>query len=217
MEVLLERIEEIIKNNYNANEKAQNGTIFERDQVAEDLTELIRTFDLTPSDWKKYVHYDTMKYTRNLIALGKEDQFGLMILAWGPGQQSPIHDHDGSHCIMRVLEGRVMETLYHDRRARASGSDSDSDSSFTLDTEGSVYDKTRESVLETGQTAYIHDRIGWHRVSNDSASLPAVSLHLYAPPIKKCQTYCQVQEKVRAQATCPYYSINGQVVNIKEQ
>lgn len=129
-----------------------------------------------------------------------------MILAWGPGQKSAIHDHNGSHCIMRVLEGTLTETLY----TAEGGMDSDSSLSPTED-ESQSYRKTRESTLITGQTAYIHDNIGWHRVSNSSHENSAVSLHLYAPPIERCQTFCEVEGKVRAQAACPYYSIAGKV------
>ena len=205
MDILLEKIEETV--NF-----AEEKSIFERKSVADELTELINSFELKPTDWNKFVHFDKCKYTRNLIATGKDSRFGLMILAWGPGQKSPIHDHNGSHCIMRVLEGTLIETLYT-RKLGDTGMDSDL--SFTSETSleaSEIYEKTRETELKSGQTAYIHDKIGWHRVSNASTDKPAVSLHLYAPPIEKCKTYCEIEGKVRAQAACPYYSINGKLV-----
>lgn len=197
MKVLLEKIERIIEEFESKCEK----TIFEEETVAERLTELIKNFELEPEVWRKYVHYDSEKYTRNLIANGKDDRFGLMILAWGPGHKSPIHDHNGSHCIMRVLEGGLLETLYKNN----SSDGMESDSSF----EEGIYEKKRETVLSINQTAYINDKIGWHRVSNASSLQPAVSLHLYAPPIETCRTFCEVEGKIRAKASCPYYSING--------
>ena len=202
MDVLLKRIEETIGDFEGEN------TIFDNEKVAEELTNLINSFELKESDWKKYVHYDKNKYTRNLIALGRDDQFGLMILAWGPGQKSPIHDHNGSHCIMRVLSGNLIETLYN---KSVDAGDSDSSLSPTEESEHERYRKTRETKLSTGETAYIHDKIGWHRVSNASTQESAVSLHLYAPPIEKCKTYCEVEGKIRAQAPCPYYSIKGKI------
>lgn len=199
MNILLKKIDETI-GDFNGKE-----TIFDDIKIAEDLTELINSFKLESSDWKEFVHFDLNKYTRNLIGLGKDDRFGLMILAWGPGQKSPIHDHDGSHCIMRVLKGNLVETLYN-----KCGQGMDSDSSFE---ESEHYSKTRETKLITGETAYINDKIGWHRVSNASIHETAVSLHLYAPPIEKCKTYCEFEGKVRSQAPCPYYSINGKLHN----
>ena len=206
MDILLEKIEELV------NFESGRETIFESKSVSEQLTELINSFDLRAEDWNKFVHFDKFKYTRNLIANGKDSRFGLMILAWGPGQKSPIHDHNGSHCIMRVLEGELTETLYT-RSINDTGMESDMSFSSETSLESvELYEKTRETELKTGQTAYIHDKIGWHRVGNASHNTPAVSLHLYAPPIEQCKTYCEIEGKIRAQAACPYHSINGKLL-----
>lgn len=205
MDELLAKIEEIV--NFKGGK-----TIFECRSVADELTELMSSFELKPENWTKFVHFDKFKYTRNLIANGKDSRFGLMILAWGPGQQSPIHNHNGSHCIMRILQGTLTEKLYT-RSLDEAAMESDVSFSETISPdESEFYEKTRETELKSGQTAYIHDKIGWHRVSNSSTEHSAVSLHLYAPPIERCKTYCDVEGKVRAQAACPYFSINGEIV-----
>jgi cysteine dioxygenase len=205
MDVLLKKIDELIRD-FKGKE-----TFLDDNKIAEELTELINSFKLDPTDWQDFAHFDKNKYTRNLIGLGRGERFGLMILAWGPGQKSPIHDHNGSHCIMRILKGTLIESLYNKCGVEGQEQEMDSDSSLSPLEEYEHYSKTRETKLETGETAYIHDKIGWHRVSNASNQEPAVSLHLYAPPIEKCKTYCEVEGKVRAQAPCPYYSINGKL------
>ena len=35
-----------------------------------------------------------------------------LILVWTPGRESPIHDHAGSHCVMKVLQGTLKETRF---------------------------------------------------------------------------------------------------------
>lgn len=35
-----------------------------------------------------------------------------LILVWTPGRESPVHDHAGSHCVMKVLQGSLKETQY---------------------------------------------------------------------------------------------------------
>lgn len=202
MNCLLKKIEQSLKTVDECN-------IFDQDSVAEELTQLISSYELCPKDWAKYVHYDSMQYTRNLIGIGSRKRFGLMILAWGPGQRSPIHDHDGSHCIMRVLKGTLIETLYNKEQQDELLENDAGNTTSSEDGVISYYRPTRETILSSGQTAYIHDKIGWHRVSNSSSEEPAVSLHLYAPPIENCRTYCEVEGKVRAQAPCPYYSMYG--------
>lgn len=200
MECLLKQIKQVV---------SEQKDIFTSETVVEELTELVGNFELSRADWEKFVHFDEFRYTRNLVSLDESDRFGLMILAWGPGQKSPIHDHNGSHCIMRILEGNLVETLYN----RRGQSGTESDTSFDPSNDVDYYEKTGEKLLETGQTAYIHDRIGWHRVSNPSEMEPSVSLHLYAPTIEKCRTYCEIEGRVRSQAACPYYSINGRKVH----
>jgi cysteine dioxygenase len=40
------------------------------------------------------------------------DHYQAMILCWQSGQSSPIHDHRGSNCAVRVVSGRATETRY---------------------------------------------------------------------------------------------------------
>ena len=33
-------------------------------------------------------------------------------MTWTPGKTSLIHDHTNAHCIMRILQGHIVETKY---------------------------------------------------------------------------------------------------------
>lgn len=39
-------------------------------------------------------------------------KFNLMILCWGEGHASAIHDHADSHCFLKVLKGSLTEIKY---------------------------------------------------------------------------------------------------------
>lgn len=39
-------------------------------------------------------------------------KFNLMILCWGEGHGSAIHDHADSHCFMKILKGQLREMRY---------------------------------------------------------------------------------------------------------
>ncbi|KAJ1953137.1 hypothetical protein GGI12_006078, partial [Dipsacomyces acuminosporus] len=43
----------------------------------------------------------------------------------------------------------------------------------------------------TNSVAYMHDKIGLHRIGNPSTAAKAVSLHLYSPPYNMCKTFDQ--------------------------
>jgi cysteine dioxygenase len=111
-------------------------------------------------------------YTRNLVSQGNK-MFNLMILCWNEGQGSPIHDHSAAHCIVKVLDGSLAESLYE----------------WPSATTGISLKKT--SQFDAGQVTYMHDKIGLHAITNPSKSKKAVSLHLYSPPFEYCKTFCE--------------------------
>jgi cysteine dioxygenase len=57
-----------------------------------------------------YIHFSDERYSRNLLAYGP--QFYALVLCWKPGQASPIHDHKGASCGVRVIAGVATETSY---------------------------------------------------------------------------------------------------------
>jgi len=40
------------------------------------------------------------------------ENYNLIVLCWGEGHGSSIHDHAGSHCFMKVLAGSLQETQF---------------------------------------------------------------------------------------------------------
>src|SRR5205823_2935085 len=76
------------------------------------IYELMCAYDVSANEWKRYELWDeTKKYTRNLIATD-DATFTLMLLCWNPQLGSPVHNHAGSECFMRVVEGAVEEVQY---------------------------------------------------------------------------------------------------------
>jgi cysteine dioxygenase len=57
-----------------------------------------------------HIHFSDERYSRNLLAYGP--QFYALVLCWKPGQASPIHDHKGASCGVRVIAGVATETSY---------------------------------------------------------------------------------------------------------
>ena len=57
-----------------------------------------------------YIQFSDERYSRNLLAYGP--QFYALVLCWKPGQASPIHDHKGASCGVRVIAGVATETSY---------------------------------------------------------------------------------------------------------
>nr|Q6NWZ9.1 RecName: Full=Cysteine dioxygenase type 1; AltName: Full=Cysteine dioxygenase type I; Short=CDO; Short=CDO-I [Danio rerio]AAH59531.1 Cysteine dioxygenase, type I [Danio rerio]AAH67344.1 Cdo1 protein [Danio rerio] len=149
--------------------------IFQSDSInVEEVQNLMESYQSNPQDWMKFAKFDQYRYTRNLVDEGN-GKFNLMILCWGEGHGSSIHDHTDSHCFLKLLQGQLKETLFDwpDRKLQ------------------SGMKPRGQSVLQENQCAYINDSLGLHRVENVSHTEPAVSLHLYSPPFQSCRTFDQ--------------------------
>ncbi|XP_042309816.1 cysteine dioxygenase type 1 [Sceloporus undulatus] len=152
----------------------------------------MESYESNPGDWARYAQFDQFRYTRNLVDKGNE-KFNLMILCWGEGHGSSIHDHTDSHCFMKILQGNLKETLFEWPDKKGVGE----------------MQKKSERVLKENQCAYINDTIGLHRVENPSHTETAVSLHLYSPPFESCYTFDQrTGHKQRVKMT--FYSQFGE-------
>lgn len=154
------------------------------------LKKVVFETDIPEDEWRPLVFYHQGRYARNLVDQGNGN-FDLLLVSWMPSHSSCIHDHAGSHCLMKILEGSIEETVYETPR---SGEE-------TLRVK-------RSTVLVGGESTYVHDKIGLHRIFNPSDCRPAVSLHLYSPPILKCHQFDErTAEKILNE--CPIDSYLG--------
>ncbi|VDO67617.1 unnamed protein product [Heligmosomoides polygyrus] len=140
-------------------------SIFQDDRVnIEDMEKTLLSYKSNPQDWDKYAMFDERTYTRNLVDTGN-GKYNMIVLCWGPGMCTNIHDHSGSHCFVKMLEGQLKETRF------------DYNSSF-------VPISPKGSLIK-------YDQLGLHRMENPSHSENAVSLHVYSPAYDKCSLFDQ--------------------------
>lgn len=144
---------------------------FESGFRADAVVQLMQAYVGEHEDWRAFASWSDGGYTRNQIA--RNEHFELLLLCWGAGQESPIHNHEGQHCWMGVLEGFIEERRY----------------CCPEDVRPGALTPRDADTFERGQVAFIQDEIGLHlvRSARDGA---AVSLHLYATPYDSCSAYC---------------------------
>ncbi len=70
----------------------------------------LRALDLAPGDLDPWTNFDAGGYQRNVVCEGTWYQ--MLLLCWGTGQRSPIHDHARSVCGFRVMGGTCTETIF---------------------------------------------------------------------------------------------------------
>lgn len=75
-----------------------------------ELTDRLQDDSISADLLADHIHFSDERYSRNLLAYGP--QFYALVLCWKPGQASPIHDHKGASCGVRVIEGVATETSF---------------------------------------------------------------------------------------------------------
>lgn len=83
---------------------------FRRPPSARQLADLLGRLRSKVADLAPFIRFDAKTYRRNLVADGPG--FEVKVLCWRAGQCSPIHDHAGSACGVKVISGIATETTY---------------------------------------------------------------------------------------------------------
>ena len=65
---------------------------------------------ITLDDLAAYLIFRPERYVRNLLHAGPAYQ--ALVLCWRNGQRSPIHNHRGSNCGVKVFRGVATETVF---------------------------------------------------------------------------------------------------------
>ncbi len=132
-----------------------------------ELVRRLRELDLGLDEVAPFMRFAEGTYRRNLMHEGPAYQ--ALVICWRNGQRSPIHDHRGSSCAVRVLKGEAVETLFSHTRSGIFPSRSR---------------RCSAGDVLASQDAEIH------QVSNlaeDGGDL--VSLHVYSPPLLAMGVY----------------------------
>lgn len=123
---------------------------------------------LAIEDIASYLTFRPERYVRNRLHEGAAYQ--VLALCWRNGQRSPIHNHRGSHCGVKVLRGVATETL------------------FTQAPNGLIVPVASRD-LPAGHTCSSVDE-DIHQVSNlQAGGADLVTLHVYSPPLLRMEVF----------------------------
>ncbi|MCC6360899.1 MAG: cysteine dioxygenase family protein [Phycisphaerales bacterium] len=150
-----------------------------------ELTERLAALDITEADVRPFANFGPHTYQRNLMHSGPA--YSALILCWRSGQRSPIHDHFGSSCGVKVIKGTARET-YFDRTPH-----------------GYVYATSARDLPEGGVCGSQDDDM--HEVANlQPPGRDLITLHVYSPPLTQMHTY-SLDSTVRRLFNDPVHSV----------
>ena len=112
-----------------------------------------------------YIHFSDERYSRNLLAHGP--QFYALVLCWKPGQASPIHDHKGASCGVRIIQGNATETSFR--------------------WQGNTLKAHSVTTMRAGEVCGSFDE-DIHEIRNNGSE-NLVTLHVYSPYLDNINLY----------------------------
>ena len=114
------------------------------------------------------------RYARRLLHRSAEHGYTAILMTWGPGQGTPLHDHAGMWCVEGVLEGEI-EVTQHDLLEQRDG----------------LYRFRREATVTAGpgNAGALIPPFEYHTIANPSDAGKAVTLHIYAGEMTHCTAF----------------------------
>lgn len=141
--------------------------------VKERLADFIRDRPRFPAEVRSA---DGTSYARHLLYGDPEGRYEVVMMVWGPGQQTPVHDHSGIWCVEGVVEGVIDVTRFD------------------------ITETIREDVVRMKTTEVIHAGLGqcgalippveYHRIANPYRET-ALTMHVYGGRMRSCKVFEQ--------------------------
>lgn len=118
-------------------------------------------------------------YARRLLHRCPKTGYTVVVMAWGPGQRTQLHDHAGMWCVECVVDGQVDVTQYDLLEQR--------DHRCRFECRGS----TRAGVGDAGCLIPPYE---YHVLGNALTDRSSISLHVYRGEMESCNLYVPCTE-----------------------
>lgn len=112
-------------------------------------------------------------YARRLLHRDPAGRYTMVVMTWGPGQKTALHDHAGIWCVECVVDGR-MEVAQYDLRAEHDGRYEFAERSRVLAGRGSA--------------GCLIPPFEYHTLGN-AAATPSITLHVYGGEMDHCHVF----------------------------
>jgi len=122
----------------------------------------------------RFRHTKPEGYSRRLLHRDPELGFTAVIMTWGPGQRTALHDHAGIWCVEGVIEGE-MEVHRYDLAEEAEG----------------ICRFTDQGHLHAGigSAGSLIPPFEYHVLGNAHPDRLAITLHVYGGEMDHCSTF----------------------------
>ena len=118
------------------------------------------------------------RYARRLLHRDPHGRYTAVIMVWGQGQGTPLHDHAGMWCVECVYQGKIRVTSY---------------SVHGGNPETGIVQFEKETVIHAGpgEAGALIPPFEYHVLEN-AIDTPAITLHVYGGEMTYCHTFTPV-------------------------
>lgn len=136
------------------------------------LQETLKCDGLALPDTFRQPRPDT--YARRLLHRDPDGRYTAVVMTWGPGQGTALHDHAGMWCVECVVDGE-MEVRQYD----------------LVDERDGEYRFEAQSCMEAlkGSAGCLIPPFEYHTLANRRADRSSVTLHIYGGEMDHCHVF----------------------------
>lgn len=113
-------------------------------------------------------------YARRLLHRDPRGRYTAIVMTWGPGQGTAVHDHGGLWCVEGVVDGDIAVTQYRVER--------DADGFYRVSPIGSL-------LAGTGSAGCLIPPTDHHVLANARPEQASVTLHVYGGDLDDCKVF----------------------------
>ena len=136
------------------------------------LQETLKCEGLALPDEFRQARPDT--YARRLLHRDPEGRYTAVVMTWGPGQGTALHDHAGMWCVECVVDGE-MEVRQYD----------------LVEERGNSYRFEPQATMEAlkGSAGCLIPPYEYHTLANRRRDAASITLHIYGGEMDHCHVF----------------------------
>ena len=113
-------------------------------------------------------------YARRLLHRDPRGRYSAIVMTWGPGQGTAVHDHGGLWCVEGVVDGEIAVTQYLVEQ--------ETDGYYRVTPIGSL-------LAGTGSAGCLIPPTDHHVLANARPTRASVTLHVYGGDLDDCKVF----------------------------
>lgn len=113
-------------------------------------------------------------YARRLLHRDPDGRYTVVVMTWGPGQKTALHDHAGIWCVECVVDGEMEITQYE-----------------LISDDGGNYRFTRQNCIAAnrGAAGCLIPPFEYHTLANARPDRSSITMHVYGGDMDHCHVF----------------------------